>query len=170
MASLGWRVSALGLVALLAACSKPPEAPLAPEVHGWKEEGDLVVSGLGEVKALWKQGQREAARKLAEQVYTERWEPRLERAARSVDADATRQTEYAFGLLLVELEGRGARDHVEERIRTVDERVEAATRSAEKAFPPLGQEGAPVEVIGDAQSHPVVPPVAPAWDAPTEPP
>ena len=63
MASLGRRVSSLGLVALLVACSKPPEVPLAPEVHGWKEEGDLVVSGLGEVKALWKQGQREAARK-----------------------------------------------------------------------------------------------------------
>ncbi len=170
MAPLGRRVSLFLLVAVLGACQAPPEVPLAPEVHGWKEEGDLVVGGLTEVKALWKQGQREAARKLAEQVYTERWEPRLERAARQVDPDAARQTEYAFGLLLVELESRAGRDRVDERIRTVDERVEAATRSAEKAFPPLGEAGAPVEVIGDAQSRPVVPSVAPAWDAPADPP
>ncbi len=156
-------------VGVLASCSKPPEVPLSPELHGWKEEGDLVVNGLAEVKALWKEGQREAARKLAGQVYTERWEPRLERAARQIDPDACRQTEYSFGLLLVELEVKGGRDHVDERIRAVDERVEAVTRAAEKAYPPPGQAGAPQAMQDDAPSRPIVPPVAPAWDEPQEP-
>lgn len=170
-------------VVLGAACEKPPVAPLTPELHGWKEEGDLVVTGLAEVKALWKQGQpepgtradsparrgqREAARKLAEQVYTERWEPRLERAAMQLDPKVARQTEYEFGLLLVELEGHGVHDRVEERIRAVDERVEAASRAAEKAFPAPGQAGSPALATGDAPTRPIVPAVAPAWDDPPE--
>ena len=149
---------------LVAACSKPPEVPITPEVHGWKDEGALVVNGLAEVKALWKANQREAARRLAEQVYTDRWEPRLERAARQMDPDASRQTEYAFGLLLVELESKGGRDHVEERIRTVDERVEAVSRAAEQAYPPPGVAGAPPVADAGAPSRPIVPPVAPAWE------
>lgn len=154
----------LAALLVLASCSKPPEVPFTPELHGWKEEGDLVVNGLAEVKALWKAGQREAARKLAEQVYTERWEPRLERAAQQMDPDASRQTEFAFGLLLVELETRGGRDHVDERIRTVDERVEAVTRAAQQAFPPPGAAGAPPTAEADAPTRPIVPPVAPAWE------
>jgi len=156
------------LFLLLVSCSKPPEAPLAPELHGWAEEAGLVVDGLSEVKALWKQNQREAARKLAEQVYTERWEPRLERAAMQIDAAAARQTEYAFGLLLVELETRAGRDHVEERIRALDERVEAVAKAAEQRFPPPGQAGAPAVVSDGAPSRPIVPAVAPAWEDPPE--
>jgi hypothetical protein len=174
---------AFGPLVLLLACEEPAESPLTPELHGWKAEGELVVNGLGEVRTLWKQGQpdpvthedsasrrgqREAARKLAEQVYTERWEPRLERAAMQSDPTAARQTEYEFGLLLVELEGHGAHDRVDERIRAVDERVEAARRAAETAFPAPGQVGAPAAAPGDAPSRPIVPPVAPAWDEPAE--
>ncbi len=167
---------------LLGGCAKPKPVPIAPELHGWKEEGELVEKGLGEVKALWKagqpdpatkldspvkRGQRDAARKLAEQVYTERWEPRLERAAMQVDADGARQTEYDFGLLLVELEGHGSHDRVEERIRAVDERVEAASAQAAKAFPEPGQL-APATAPTGASSKPIVPPVAPAWDDPPQ--
>ncbi|MSP55674.1 MAG: hypothetical protein EXR69_08750 [Myxococcales bacterium] len=164
------------------ACQKPNDAPLTPDLHGWKEEGELVVTGLAEVKALWKQGQpepgtredtpnrrgqRDAARKLAEQVYTERWEPRLERAAMQLDSKLARQTEYEFGLLFIELEGHGVHDRVDERIRTVDERVEAASRAAEKAFPAPGLAGSPAFAAGDAPTRPIVPAVAPAWeDAP----
>ena len=171
----------LGLLAVLAGCQKPVETPLSPEAHGWKDEGELVVNGLAEVKSLWRQGQpdpgthadtaakrgqRDAARKLAEQVYTDRWEPRLERAAMKLDPDAARQTEYDFGLLLVELEGHSAHDHVEERIRAVDERVEAVGRAAEQAFPAPGQVGAPPPSSDAAGTRPIVPPVAPAWDDP----
>lgn len=155
-------------LALLGACEKQAEVPIAPELHGWTEESGLVVSGLAEVASLWKQNQREAARKLAEQVYTDRYEPRLERAAMQIDADEARHTEYAFGLLLVELETRAGRDHVDERIRTIDERVEALAVVAAQRFPPPGQVGAPVAEAPAGGSRPIVPPVAPAWDDPPE--
>ena len=154
----------LALLWALLGCAEPAVVPMAPEVHGWKEEGALVINGLAEVKGLWKQNQREAARRLAEQVYTERWEPRLERAAMQLDPEAARQTEYAFGLLLVELEARG-RDRVDDRIRVLGERVDAVTRAAEAAFPPPGATGGLTAAEAAAPSRPVVPSVAPAWDA-----
>src|SRR4051812_23546769 len=92
---------------LLLACAEPPPPSLAPETHSWKEEGQLVVDGLGDVERLWKAGNKDAAKVLAERVYTERWEPRLEPAARQMDAAGVIETEYAFSLLLLELEGQG---------------------------------------------------------------
>lgn len=150
------------MIWLLLACAEPPEAPVTPEGHDWATEGALVVAGLNEAEALWKQNQREAAASLAAQVYTERWEPRLERAAMKLDPAEARKTEYAFGQLLVEMERKAGRDKVSERIRLLDERVEAVAKQAEAAFP----EGSsvPVPVAPAAVSKPIVPSVAPAWE------
>jgi hypothetical protein len=116
---------------LLLACQKTEAPALAPETHTWKEEGELVVQGLEEVEALHKAGNRQAARVLAERVYTERWEPRLEQAARRMDATANGpviETEYAFAVLMLELDGNG-RD-LEAKVHTLQEKTRAIAEAA----------------------------------------
>ncbi len=161
------------MLLLLLACSEPAEIPLAPETHTWKQEGELVVAGLEEVERLWKAGNKDAARVLAERVYTERWEPRLEQAARRMDGAAAGpdgplvpvvEMEYAFSLLLVELEGNG-RD-IERKVHDLEERTRAVADAAARTFPPPESAGLPVPDGAHAGgSKPIVPDVRPAWEA-----
>ena len=51
---------------------------MAPHASSWQQEAELVVEGLESVEALWNEEQRAAAGTLAERVYTERFEPRIE--------------------------------------------------------------------------------------------
>ncbi|MDP2306225.1 MAG: hypothetical protein Q8P18_09390 [Pseudomonadota bacterium] len=175
---------------LLSACSPPEEISLAPETHTWKHEGELVVEGLEEVERLWKAGNRDAARVLAERVYTERWEPRLEEAARrlggtgpAVDlgrgdavgvgaaaepgAGGTGQVvemEYAYSLLLVELEGNG-RD-LERKVHDLEEKTRAVAEAAARSFPPPASAGLPPPPAAATDgSKPIVPNVKPAWES-----
>lgn len=146
------------------ACQRANTPVLAPETHSWKEEGELVVAGLEEVEALWKAGNKDAARVLAERVYTERWEPRLEQAARNMDGPAAVvETEYAFSVLLLELEGNG-RD-IEDKIHALEERSRAVADAAARAFPPPESAGLPVAPAPSGEgTKPIVPDVKPNWE------
>lgn len=149
---------------MLLACAEPPPPVNAPEVHGWEEEARLVADGLGEVERLAKDGQKEAARTKAENVYRDRWEPRLEPALLQMKGpDATVRMEYAFGQLLVEVEGSGAR--LTERVDLLEKDVYAVAADAARAFPPPGQAGAPVAPAPAEGSKPIVPEARPNWDA-----
>jgi hypothetical protein len=159
------------LLLLLTACAPPVEATLAPETHTWKQEGELVVAGLEEVEQLWKAGNREAARVLAERVYTERWEPRLEEAARRLDGTEALaevgpvvEMEYAYALLLVELEGNG-RD-LERKVHDLEEKTRLIADAAGRSFPPPASAGLPAPPTGASDgSKPLVPDVRPAWES-----
>jgi hypothetical protein len=147
----------------LLACAEKPAPVAAPEVHGWKEEGELVVDGLEEVERLWRAGQKEAARTMAERVYTERFEPRLEPAVVRVrgPVEAAR-VEHAFGVLFLELEGRG--QNAVSRITTLEEDVRAIAAEAARDFPATeGAGGTAVAPPADG-SKPIVPDVKPAWE------
>jgi hypothetical protein len=194
------------MLLLLLACSSPPPPPvLAPETHSWKDEAQLVIDGLDEVERLWKAGNKDAAKVLAERVYTDRWEPRLEQAARRIEGAAAAapgtngpepastasagagaspaptpppipapgdgappdaanapviETEYAFSLLLLELDGPG-RD-VEGKIHTLEERTRAIADVAARRFPP--PDSAPPPPPAGEGSRPIVPDVKPAWE------
>jgi hypothetical protein len=151
---------------LLLACAEPP-APMAPEAHSWPDEGKLVVAGLEEVEALWGQNQRAAARTLAERVYSERWEPRLERAQRESEGPTkSTETEYAWGQLFLELERRGGKDHVAERIAALEDTSRQVAEAAARSFPSPPEVNAPPPLPEVASgSKPVVPSVRPAWEA-----
>jgi hypothetical protein len=148
----------------LLACSPPPPPPLAPETHSWKDEGELVIQGLDEVEDLWKQGQKEAARTLAERVYTDRWEPQLERAVeRSSPPEERMRLEYQFGLLMADLEGKGT--SVSDRVHELQEEVRVVADTAARNFPPPASAGLPAPPPPASEgSHPIVPDVKPAWD------
>lgn len=168
---------------LLSACSPEVEGTLAPETHTWKQEGELVVEGLEEVERLWKAGNRDAARVLAERVYTERWEPRLEEAARrmggtgpvvdlepagemgqAAEMGQVIEMEYAFSLLLVELEGNG-RD-LESKVHDLEERTRMVAEAAGRSFPAPASAGLPAPPPAAADgSRPIVPDVKPAWES-----
>lgn len=152
------------ILALFFACQKSEAPVLAPETHTWKEEGELVVQGLEEVERLFKAGNKGAARVLAERVYTERWEPRLEQAARKMDGTGpVIETEYAFSVLLVELEGNG-RD-IEAKIHALEEKARAVADAAARTFPPPEAAGLPAPPPPAADgSHPIVPDVRPNWE------
>jgi hypothetical protein len=150
----------------LLACADEPAPVVVPEVHGWKEEGELVVDGLEEVERLWRAGQKEAARTLAERVYTERFEPRLEPALVRAKGDLeAMRMEHAFGMLFVELEGRG--QGALARIATLEEDVRGVANAAAAEFPTAPGVGAPAVPQAAEGSTPIVPDVRPAWDAPT---
>ncbi len=153
----------------LLACSEPQQATLAPETHTWKDEGELVVEGLEEVERLWKAGNKDASRVLAERVYTERWEPRLEEAARRMDGTAGStlppvvEIEFAYSLLLVELEGNG-RD-LERKVHDLEETTRAVADAAARSFPPPESAGLPAPPAAASDgSHPIVPDLKPAWE------
>lgn len=149
------------LLALLA-CQDPPPPVTAPTAHSWKDEAELVVDGLEEVKALWDQGQKSAAKTLAERVYTERFEPRIEPALREMEGPKeTAQVEYGFAQLQLALDGKD-RAALEERISTLERRTRAIGEAAERAFPPPGQAAAPPPPPKDIK--PIVPDVPPAWE------
>lgn len=160
---------AAALIALVGVACQRADAPvLAPETHGWKEEGELVVAGLEEVERLFKAGNRDAARVLAERVYTDRWEPRLEQAARKMDGPAAvAETEYAFSVLLLELEGNG-RD-IEAKIHALEEKSRAVAEAASRAFPPPEAAGLPAAPPPSGEgSKPIVPDVKPNWEQTTD--
>lgn len=153
------------LLVLLFACAEPPP-PIAPETHSWQDEARLVADGLNEVEALWEQDQRRAARVLAERVYSERWEPRLERAERELEGPArATQTEYAWGQLLVALEGRGKLEAVKEKTAVLEDRARVVAEAAARSYPPPPEVNAPPPLPALAPgSKPVVPSVRPAWE------
>ena len=150
------------LILLLLACADPPPPDMAPHASSWKQEAELVVEGLESVEALWNEEQRAAAGTLAERVYTERFEPRIEVALREMEGpDATAQVEYQFGQLRFALEGRD-RTKVEARIEALERRVRVIGDAAERAFPPPGQDV--VAPSPPADVRPIVPKVPPAWE------
>ena len=142
---------------------------MAPEVHSWQDEAKLVVEGREEVERLWSEEQRTAARTLAERVYTDRWEPRLEPAQREVDGVvATAETEYAWGQLFAELERRGGKDKVAERIAALEDKARSVAEAAARTFPSPPDVNAPPPMPESTGSKPIVPSIRPAWEAPEE--
>lgn len=144
-----------------------PEAPplVAPEAHTWADEAELVVKGLDEVEALHAQGQRSAARTLSARVYTERYEPRLERALRQAEGDrAALEVEYQFGQLTLLLDAPADAKVLGERVDALQRRVRAVADVAKGAFPPPGSAALPAP--GKArEARPEVPDVPPNWEA-----
>lgn len=148
---------------LLLACADPPSEPEVPVAHSWQEEAELVSAGLAQVRQLWMQGNRAASATLAERVYTERWEPRLEPVARKLDGDvAVMELEYRFGQLVADLESNRPPAKIEERIRDLDTRVRKVADAAARAWPPPAQVGAPPPP--PEGTKPVTPEVAPNWE------
>lgn len=156
------------MLILLLACSEPP-VPMAPEAHSWQDEAKLVVDGLEEVEDLWSQDQRTAARTLAERVYTDRWEPRLEPAEREIEGPVlTAASEYAWGQLLVELDRRAGKDKVVERIAALEDKTRSLAEAAARKFPSPPDVDAPPPMPESTGSKPIVPSVRPRWEAPEE--
>lgn len=153
----------------LIACAVSQEPETAPVVESWEAEGQLVVDGLERVENLLLQEQRESAHILAERVYTDRWEPRLERATTLLDGpDAALRMEYAFGQLLWELSRTGPNQRVPppalalDRIAKLEAEVKNIAKRAQTAYPPPGKppEASP-ETVGASV---VVPDARPAWE------
>ena len=153
----------------LIACAVSQEPETAPVVESWEAEGQLVVDGLERVENLLLQEQRESAHLLAERVYTDRWEPRLERATTLLDGpDAALRMEYAFGQLLWELSRTGPNQRVPppalalDRIAKLEAEVKNIAKRAQTAYPPPGKpaEASP-ETVGASV---VVPDARPAWE------
>jgi hypothetical protein len=150
------------VITLLLACAEPPAPVLAPDAQSWKEEAELVVEGLEAVEALWNEGQKSAAGTMAERVYTERFEPRIEPALREMEGpEAAATVEYAFGQLRVVLDGKD-RARVEASINELERRARAIGEAAERAFPPPGEAPKPPPPPKDVR--PLVPDVPPAWE------
>ncbi len=150
------------LLALFLGCQTPPPPVAAPEAHSWKEEAELVVSGLEEVQGLWESGQRPAAKTLAERVYTDRFEPRLEPALREMQGQKeTAKLEYAFGQLSIVLDGKD-RTKVEARIDDLERQVRSVAEAAARAFPPPGEAAAPPAPPKEVRA--IVPDVPPNWE------
>ncbi len=152
------------------ACGAEPVPVVAPPTHSWEEEGELVTSGLQEVYGLWQQKQPEAARLLAERVYTDRWEPELERACRAMNGEKkTTEIEYNFGMLLHDLKGNPSKDRLEKRIQDLSDEVRKVASDAHFRFPPVGERpSAPPPEAGEG-SQPLVPEVAPNWEREVQP-
>ncbi len=153
----------------LLACAVSQEPETVPVVESWEAEGQLVVDGLERVENLLLQEQRESAHLLAERVYTDRWEPRLERATTLLDGpDAALRMEYAFGQLLWELSRTGPNQRVPppalalDRIAKLEAEVKNIAKRAQTAYPPPGKpaEASP-EPVGASV---VVPDARPAWE------
>jgi hypothetical protein len=158
------------LFLLLAACQEEVAAPVAPEAHAWKDEAELVSEGLREVVSLAEGGSRPAARVMAERVYTERFEPKLEPALRQIEGPvAAAEVEYTFGLLMLDLEGAAPPNRIEDRVRTLDTRVRAIAESAARSFPSPSDLAAPPPPRPEEGSKPVVPDVKPKWEAGQDP-
>lgn len=123
-----------------------------------------MVSGMTDAERLWNAGQRGAARTAAERVYTERWEPRLEGALRQTKGPlATDAVEYAFGQVLVEMEGN-SREKVTARVDAVNARVREVAIDAAAAFPPPGSAAiAPVAKPREGVKV-LIPDVPPNWE------
>lgn len=151
------------MVFIFLSCAEPEQASLAPDTHTWKDEGELVVSGLEEVERLWTAGNKDAARVLAERVYTERWEPRLEQAAKKMDGKPAIEMEYAFAVLMVELEGNGR--NLEGQVRAIQDATREIASAATDTFPPPASSGLPAPPPKAHEgSHPIVPDVEPNWE------
>lgn len=147
----------------------PASAPVtAPETHSWKEEGQLVVEGLEQVKRLHRQAQDEAARVYAQRVYTERFEPRLEPALAKLRGEPERvRLEYAFGQLFAYV---GAHSNkTVEHIGRLEQSVLALAGDAQRAFPPQGTPAAAVAPADESALRPIVPPAVPNWEKGMEP-
>lgn len=150
----------IGLAAL--GCAEPPVAVVAPEAHTWPDEAELVVKGLEDVERMWESGQKSAAATLAERVYAERFEPRLEPALREMEGPTeAAAVEYGFGQLLVALAGKD-RAKIALRVDTLQRRTRAIAESAARAFPPPGQ--APEAPPPPKDVRPLVPDVPANWE------
>lgn len=154
---------------LLACAEAPPPAVVPPAAHSWSDEAELVTSGLGQVVALGNEGAHDAARIMAERVYTERWQPLLEPALRKAEGvEATAEVEYAFGLLLVDLEKGASRARIEDRVRLLDARVREVATAAARTWPSPADLVAPPPPEPGEGSRPIVPDVRPKWEEPKE--
>ncbi len=148
---------------LLLGCAEEPEPVMVPEAHTWVDEAELVVRGLDEVEALHVAGQRAAARTLASRVYTERYEPRLERALRKAEGEREATVvEYQFGQLALAVEGTDSK-LVGERVDGLQRRVRALAQAAAGAFPLPG--GVVIPPTAGREARPEVPDVPPNWEA-----
>ncbi len=155
------------ILTLFLSCASAPPPVTPPEAHSWKAEAELVVAGLESVQSLWEAGQRPAAKILAERVYTERFEPRLEPALRQMDGPkAAAQFEYSFGRLTAVLDGKD-RARVESQVDALQRQVRGVAEAASSVFPASGQ---PVAAPAPkSEAYPVVPDVPPNWEAVPEP-
>lgn len=149
---------------LLLACATPAPVVQAPASTTWAQEGQLVVDGLERAEQLWNEGQKQAAAKTVERVYSDRWEVRLEPAMRQASSQAeVVKLEYAFGQLVVEMQG-GSRENVGSRIDDLERRVRAAADEAARSFPPPGTEKPADKAEVAAGVKPIVPDVRPNWE------
>ena len=147
------------------ACKSEPVPIVAPATHSWDEEGDLVAQGLLQVQELWEQKQPEAARTLAERVYTDRWEPELERACREMNGPVkTMEIEYQFGLLLSDLKGNPNRDKLDQRIHGIEDMVRKVATDARFKYPPIGENLGAAPPKDAPSSRPIVPDQIPNWE------
>ncbi len=152
----------------LLACTNETPTVRPPDTHAWEAEGAVVVEGLEQVERLLKQGQVAEARVLAERVYTQRWEPRLEPALAAMDGPmgATRM-EYAFGQLAADIDPKSARrtQRAVDRIGPLEQEVRTIAGRAAKAFPPTGAPGAPPVRSEPEPAAVIVPQARPAWES-----
>ena len=149
-------------VAAWMGCAEEAAPVVAPESHTWSDEAELVVSGLEDAERLWESGQTGPARTMAERVYTDRFEPRLEPALREIEGPAeTAAVEYEFGRLLVALDGKD-RKKVTARVDVLERRVRQVGDAASRAFPPPGTAPTPPPPPKDVR--PIVPNVPANWE------
>lgn len=147
------------------ACKSEPTPITAPPTHSWDEEGELVLQGLDQVERLWEQKQPEAARTLAERVYTERWEPELERACREMNGpEKTMAIEYQFGLLLTDLKGNPSREKLDLRVHAIQDMVRKVAADARFRYPPIGEVVTTTPPPEGTVSRPIIPNQIPNWE------
>lgn len=144
------------------ACAEEPVVVAPPDTHTWADEAQLVVAGLHDVETLWEAGQKSAAKTLAERVYTDRFEPRLEPALREMEgAKSAAIMELSFGHLQLALGGKD-RGKVADRVESIERRVRVVAEAAARAFPPPGQPALPPPPPKDVR--PLVPDVPANWE------
>jgi hypothetical protein len=152
----------------LLACASETPTVRPPDTHAWEAEGAVVVDGLEQVERLIKQGQIAEARILAERVYTQRWEPRLEPALAAMDGPmAATRMEYAFGQLAADIDPKSARrtQRAVDRIGPLEQDVRTLAGRAAKAFPTSQVPGAVPVPTGPEPAAVIVPAARPAWES-----
>ncbi len=128
------------LLFLLGACATEvaeaePIGAVAVEAYiedMWSERALTVQAGLEEARALYDEGEREAAQQMIDAVYQGSFEPELEQLVRHrLDSRRAAELEYGFGLLR---EAMGRRDPT-----VVDARMEALSDQIDNASEELDQ-------------------------------
>ena len=152
----------------LLACASETPTVRPPDTHAWEAEGAVVVDGLEQVERLIKQGQVAEARVLAERVYTQRWEPRLEPALAAMDGPmAATRMEYVFAQLAADIDPKSARrtQRAVDRIGPLEQEVRTLAGRAANAFPATRTPGAPPVPVAPEPAAVIVPSARPAWES-----